>query len=197
MSDNLENNFPTPVSPSDLQQRVVANNPPTTKYQVGGEKWRCCNHVRKTEYCPECGKKRPEKQWSSRIDDILQNWEQEKYVCEKIAQTLQDKMTRCEIALERIDAARTWEELIAVLGETGIGSWRVRGQKELENAKQLVSDGAKLSYSQNAGNKNARLRKAAHLGYWIETVRELISMIPQSAQTPANEAQEQAKIPAK
>lgn len=172
---------------ADSQQRVVTRQPPTTKFQVGGDKWRCCNHVRRSEYCPECGRKRPEQQWSSRIDDILQNWEQEKYVCEKTAQSLQDKMTRTEIALKRIETARTWKELASVLDETGIGSWRMRDQKKLEDAKQIVADEAKSNYSQNAGNRDAQLRKAAHRAYWIETVRELLAMIPPSAQMTGND----------
>lgn len=150
---------------------------PLTKFEVGDGKWRCCNHIRKSEYCPECGSRRPETTWSSRIDDIIQTWEQDKYVCEKTAQTLRDKMTRTETALERIASARTWRELMSIVDENRIDHWRLTDQKKLEDAKQVIEDQAKSNYSQNDGRRMAMLRKANRLGYWIKTVKELLVII--------------------
>lgn len=150
---------------------------PTDKFQVGGEKWRCCNYLRRSAYCPECGKQRPATQWSSRVDDIIDQWEKEKYVSEKTVQTIQDRISECENVLDQIRTVKTLRDLLCVMQECGI-SPPLLDCVDLEETKKIALDRVESWIFQYRGRKDAQLRRAAQRGYWIETVRELVALIP-------------------
>jgi DNA repair exonuclease SbcCD ATPase subunit len=156
-------------------------NSPIEKFPVDASKWRCCEKMLRSEYCPACGKQRPEEKWSSRIQDIIDGWENERCICEKTAATFRDKMTAIEIGLEEISAAKTWQELEVIQHRLSFYSlyYQQKGEKvSLEKAKNQSASEGKSRFSNMSAQRDAHLRKADAREYWVKTVCEILRMIP-------------------
>lgn len=153
--------------------------PATERYEVPNDKWICCHRVRRGQFCPDCGKRKPERQWSSRIDDLIALWEKEKYTCEKTAQTFNDRITRCEVALERVSEAQTIDDVMSAMAYAKVRPYSDYSEGELERAKESSKHHLECEVSNYSGNVKTNLRKADQRGYWIDTVKEVLAMIPQ------------------
>lgn len=157
---------------------------PTEKFEVTVDHWMCCHHIRRTNFCADCGRVRPARQFSSRITDILSGWEQEQHVFEKTAQTFSDKAVLATIGIERISAAKDFDELSVILKEcglTGAQSHPWDTDDDFEQGRDEVSREASHIHSIHIGQSETNLRKASIRAYWIKTVRELLEMIPGGA----------------
>lgn len=150
---------------------------PTAKFEVGTDKWHCCFRLRRTDFCADCGRKRPEAQWSSRIDDILEGWRKEKHIYETTVQTYENKITRGECALEKLDSAETWQDVEALWSEFDRYSCSTKSE-DIEEAKEQLEENIKRAHSQWAGQVQTAKRKASLYSYWIKTVEELLEMLP-------------------